>query len=340
MAEEKQKNIGIKLKAEPFPSEAHNITSFITTNKEQNKQTILTNNHKDRRNKIDELFMCISTDCDEIDIKDYIIPLTMQFGTNKFYVGTGTIIHIIKNTLYILTCAHNLMTFHPYKNETYYTKSVWLKFQNKDIPATKFYTYPRYNRNNKLGNDIAIIECKIRKPFMFYQIFPILKSLQNSSDLNMTNQTDWKTNIINADATSVGLLLVKTVTSAAYNVVIKKTNSNKNKNSPKAQMKCMFKGEIYGYPGEKNGQLWGMNGDIIILNEQYLISYNTIDTTGGQSGAPIFVNGKIVGIHTNGDYLGVKENYGAMLTKQRIQWIYDVMPCQVGLHPKYYRNKK
>ena len=359
MAEQKtnnpndDENGGILLKQEAFPEKAKRVTSFIGVNKEQNKQTILSGNHKDRRQKYDKLPMKILSNCDKVDITQYLVKLTMQFG-DKFYIGTGNIFRIVQNTLYILTCAHNAITFHPYKNQCYHANNIWIKFQNEEYSANKFYIYPNYTRKYRLGNDLAVIECKLVESFMFYQIFPTLKSLQNSIGWSIKQEiknTDWKLNL-NADATKLSMWMVKSMTNVAYKTMSRSFSSgigdddnngnyidngyngyNKNK---KKGMDDEYKGEIYGYPGDKNGECWGMIGDVVVLENEYLISYDNIDTTGGQSGAAIWVNGEIVGVHTNGDYLGVKENYGCMLTVERIEWINSVIPCQVGVHPKYY----
>lgn len=61
--------------------------------------------------------------------------------------------------------------------------------------------------------------------------------------------------------------------------------------------------DITGYPGEKRRQMWKMNGHI---EESFpnKIRY-VIDTTGGQSGCPVYLkNGgyKAIAIHTNGGY--------------------------------------
>ena len=60
--------------------------------------------------------------------------------------------------------------------------------------------------------------------------------------------------------------------------------------------------DITGYPGEKSRTLWKMNGNLTD-SSTYRLSY-TIDTTGGQSGCPVYWKDssghRIVGIHTLG----------------------------------------
>ena len=71
---------------------------------------------------------------------------------------------------------------------------------------------------------------------------------------------------------------------------------------------------ISGYPGEKSKQMWQMSGSIFDMNE-YKIHY-TIDTTGGQSGSPVYLEDDYlsVAIHTNGAYDKIS-NKGTRITK-------------------------
>lgn len=65
---------------------------------------------------------------------------------------------------------------------------------------------------------------------------------------------------------------------------------------------------VRGYPGEKNAQMWSMSGSIA-ASGTYKLSYY-IDTTGGQSGSPVYKNDgnyRSVGIHTNYSSLGYNQ---------------------------------
>jgi len=63
---------------------------------------------------------------------------------------------------------------------------------------------------------------------------------------------------------------------------------------------------LYGYPGDKEfgTQLWGMEGTVQVTDSLY--TYNTIDTSGGQSGSALFKKNNeafyISGIHVAADY--------------------------------------
>ena len=52
---------------------------------------------------------------------------------------------------------------------------------------------------------------------------------------------------------------------------------------------------VRGYPSEKSATMWSMSGRVK-SNNAYKLRYS-IDTTGGQSGAPVY--------NTQGDYRGV-----------------------------------
>lgn len=65
---------------------------------------------------------------------------------------------------------------------------------------------------------------------------------------------------------------------------------------------------VRGYPVEKNAQMWSMSGTIAASATHKLSYY--IDTTGGQSGSPVYKNNgdyQCVGIHTNYNNLGFNQ---------------------------------
>ena len=65
---------------------------------------------------------------------------------------------------------------------------------------------------------------------------------------------------------------------------------------------------VRGYPGEKSAQMWSMSGSIA-ASGTFKLSYY-IDTTGGQSGSPVYKNDgnfRCVGIHTNYSWLGYNQ---------------------------------
>lgn len=81
---------------------------------------------------------------------------------------------------------------------------------------------------------------------------------------------------------------------------------------------------INGYPGEKPQQQWLMSGSIQSVSTNRL--FYSIDTTGGQSGSPIYKsNYTAVGIHTDGVGSGsgasTTKNSGVRITGSLLNWL-------------------
>jgi len=97
--------------------------------------------------------------------------------------------------------------------------------------------------------------------------------------------------------------------------------------------------KVIGFPGEKNGEIWGMKGtqdnsnDSIVIDSNNVIRYNNIDTTRGQSGSPIILNDNksIIGIHVAGNDQSYT-NYGTLLTIEKYIWISDIVTDHVKIH--------
>jgi len=84
---------------------------------------------------------------------------------------------------------------------------------------------------------------------------------------------------------------------------------------------------ITGYPAEKRGELWQGNGTKVTkCKKEGIIYYEDIDTTGGQSGSPIWTQfpdcqpEHIHGVHTGGSAASGK-NWGTWFSKDKIEWI-------------------
>ncbi|MBO5380295.1 MAG: trypsin-like serine protease [Clostridia bacterium] len=79
---------------------------------------------------------------------------------------------------------------------------------------------------------------------------------------------------------------------------------------------------ISGYPGEERYHQYKMSGKIT-KSEALKIYYNTIDTTGGQSGSPIYTSDNIAyGIHCYGSST---ENSGTRITEWRYNYFTSLM---------------
>ena len=249
---------------------------------EQKNESIISDNGIDRRYKINKILTHFKTKNKRkinIDLSKYIIQLKMEFD-DDVYNGSGVIINIKNNIVYILTAGHNIMNINDFHGTYTKADNIWCNINNKWYHTSTYYEYNKYKLNNKEMNDIGLIKVYINDDLMFYNVFPELISI-NDVNLNDDNND------------------------------------------------CF----IYGYPADnKNrlGELWGMNGKYnIVKNKKYcneLLYYNNIDTSGGQSGSPIFIyNNNIIGIHTMGNDLNKKENYGCALTKKKINWINNII---------------
>eukprot|EP01083_Nonionella_stella_P232487 820057_1 len=109
------------------------------------------------------------------------------------------------------------------------------------------------------------------------------------------------------------------------------------------------KGKLIGFPWKYKDAithaLYGMSGNIEYSDDGNLIIYKQIDTSDGQSGAPIFacnVNEEkddifhefeeIIGIHTTGDSDG---NWGTFLNDDKLKWISNTVQCYTYIQSKY-----
>jgi len=86
--------------------------------------------------------------------------------------------------------------------------------------------------------------------------------------------------------------------------------------------------KIWGYPGEKDGSQYGMQGNVMDLKTTdkggKIITYDNLDTTPGQSGSPVALYDPnadlhiIVGVHVAGT---VEANVGTFMTTEISKWI-------------------
>ena len=271
----------------------------------QNNESILNDNGIDRRYKINNINTNIKLNNNKeipIDLGKYIIHIKTELN-NSYSNGTGTIINIKHNTVYILTAAHVISRFDKFsaKGDIIKPDNIWCYINNKWYHTNICYVYNKY-KNDGISqdiNDFGIIKLYIPDSFMFYSVFP---KLVTYNDIN---------------------------------------NNNNNE--------CF----IYGYPGEyindSTGvaQLYGMSGNYsLINNNKYnneLIYYDNIDTSGGQSGSPIFIyNNCIIGIHTMGNDFGDNKNYACIFNKNKINWINNIINNNnnnsnnnINITPKY-----
>jgi len=88
-----------------------------------------------------------------------------------------------------------------------------------------------------------------------------------------------------------------------------------------------YRARVYGYPGENNlsGDPYEMYGTIDkVAMDNRVITYKDIDTTGGQSGSPVFVqdpvnnNWILIGIHTG---INISCNVATLLSHENFRWV-------------------
>lgn len=87
--------------------------------------------------------------------------------------------------------------------------------------------------------------------------------------------------------------------------------------------------EVIGYPGEKESRLYRMQGTIHDTTKysggKDIMLYNDLDTTGGQSGSPVFKitsygTYELVGIHVA--YISAQGvNFATSITKELKDWL-------------------
>ena len=228
--------------------------------------------------------------------------------------GTGTVYHVQDDIAYVITCAHNVTKPDDDDNPKYplsvkFTREVSKyqephKYDAEIIAVHNKYMVkiPDAGLAKIEDNDLAII--KIRDDGFYQKIFA-----ENSDIVHLFCSDDID-----------------------------------------EELRAKIDGfHLYGYPCPHaenskavDGELWGMmaeaksfceDDDGCKENDIYVkknkigtkFIYNAIDTEGGQSGSPLFIeisDGKfgIVGHHTSG---GADRGFGVALNKNKIEWIQD-----------------
>jgi len=103
---------------------------------------------------------------------------------------------------------------------------------------------------------------------------------------------------------------------------------------------------IIGYPGEKNGYLYEMEGTIHGTKKRKggteVIIYRDLDTTCGQSGAPVYKLDEegeleIIGIHV-GYFKKKKANLATLITQKLKQWILGCIEGEIPIDRDFNSN--
>ena len=116
------------------------------------------------------------------------------------------------------------------------------------------------------------------------------------------------------------------------------------------------KASVVGFPGEHNGEKWGMAADIpsskaqnwkfgphpifdfitSLANEPDILTYDFIDTSPGQSGSPVMgmKPADIIGVHTGGS-ASLKKNWATHITPIKLRWIAGTLGHPWVIHMDY-----
>eukprot|EP01084_Bolivina_argentea_P188830 324937_1 len=287
-----------------------NKTFRARTSKQFCKETLI--DGKDNRWPVSEVWQ-MNMNGTQCNPALFVVELAVKFPDGNGW-GTGTIIEIKDNNIFVLTCAHNVIDFNVMNDTPIKVNSIkcrmaksglWgLDYNGAEVYASHFCAYPRYDSNKLAADDLAIIKFpmgndKELKEICNYIRFRLLR-------VRPVNFGRCKCGVKNCDC---------------YDFY--------------AEEKC----DVMGYPGEKtDGKLYTASGKVEINAAKGMVAYK-LATTNGQSGSPVFAYGKfvakdktfkpfynyknlIIGVHTDG---GMKQNFGCLLTKEKIMWIWNLM---------------
>eukprot|EP01084_Bolivina_argentea_P160952 280227_1 len=283
-------------------------------------------------------------DTNEVTALSRIGQLCMLFNTTNNNeakgFGTATIFYHNPNTkrMYAITCAHNLLHYDAWTDSIWTLKSMWfdrrltnnykIYSSSKSIKryiVDETWSHPKYDPKRVLsGFDLAIISfidddqyftqnlnnMNIVKTFTGY---PEEKSdLEEKSNNSKSGYADRVQRYILTNNNATDFDFLKSFIVAALPYCVNHSGYS-----------------LFGYPGDKNGELWGEQISKNEANKKLLdvrkngdmITY-TIHTKGGQSGSAIIYSCKdsfkIVAIHVTGND---QKNFGVLLTESKIKWI-------------------
>lgn len=227
----------------------------------------------------------------EIPPYDLIGRLRIPFTDGKDYNGTASVLHVDAKTkmVYLISVAHNFVEINKQTKTEKYTVK---------LSQTRFERRENTEYGSKLIKSYKVIS---------YDYYP---SYRNYSTCYGGHD----------------LAICKIYDEDGY--YTKRLKSNKPWFIPYSSMENLSM-SIFGYPGEKNGEMWGM-AQVKAHPTKWtseIIKYQNMDTTGGQSGSaciqPRFINVWIIpGVHTG--YMGPLSNQyncATKLTKEKIRWI-------------------
>jgi len=236
------------------------------------------------------------------------------------FTGSGT--RCCRNgRLFILTCAHNVVSvtpegfFQPYTDITGYEKRIGDDAYVWKLRVTEIVVHPKHNNNPKSGFNIAVL---------FFDDLP--------GKNYTTEYYSAKPEIRNSGFMSVGENLRATMKGKTVAVV----GYPAEKVPPAFQSSWVS--SLLGYGATPGRWAYGHSGPIAEVEETegggYVMSYK-VDTTPGNSGSAIsihreetvnvygknFPKVKVIGVHT-GSNQGLGTNYGTLITRELMKWIH------------------
>eukprot|EP01084_Bolivina_argentea_P276789 472370_1 len=224
----------------------------------------------------------------------------MEYSSTCYGLGSGTIVHHTLNKAYVLTAAHNIVSVDEHNiKQLEYPQYIWIEINKNTLNGCK--TLKRYNCSD------------------YHIHLSYIKYLQNGN--------------INESATGYDIAIIE----------VSDMENELRKIDPvklrlfKSQINDSMNVKVIGYPGQENklrGQLYGMKGvcNFKYINDKIkynkLLIYDNIDTSGGQSGSPIF------------ECLDEKKNGNDMDDEKYDNNIYKSFGRIVGVHVVGIKKKK
>eukprot|EP01084_Bolivina_argentea_P134676 237481_1 len=260
---------------------------------------------------------------DECKSAIYNIVQLKSFFERNYGIGSGVIIHCTLNKAYVLTAAHNIVM----KDDCDPDKIL----KANDIQIC-------LNQNEEAANGHKELETYVCSRYHVHEKY--IKYLQNKS-------------IVESE-TGFDIAMVEVLDPDNKLRKIKKIKMCRVDTTSMDDIKI----KVIGFPGflgqkDKRGELYGMAGDGKMdythkkTKMNKLITYKNIDTTGGQSGCPIFKDeeksseqdlynslNEIIGIHTAGK-MSTGLNFGTPLNGELMQWIHEYIGCQNRKYDTY-----
>lgn len=248
---------------------------------------------KDRRQRIPA-----AQGCDWFEYQYPDIGLLRMAFNGKCSTGTAT---LIAGGTCLLTCAHNVVDYDPTANNEKFTmaEGIWFEIRNnnpeemkKEDPKDWSTEIARYTVNI---NTIAVHDLYYSYPNS-YSGFDLALCWIDVPEKDTTLRND-------------------SYSCSSYPVAVTDWDS---------------KASVVGFPGEYEGEKWGMVGSVDIGKyhnrvkpgqEMEILLYDEIDTTEGQSGSPVMLGiGDIIGVHTGGNEVKGK-NWATLINTAKLEWI-------------------